>query len=171
MKKSVTYKFTLCAILSALATIAFIIESLFPPLFLPGARMGVSNIFILLCLVVLGYKYAFITLSVKVLLGSLLSGNFFAVVYALPAGLVSLALETLLFYLIKGISIVSISVAGAVINITVQNLVFCLVTKTTEYLTYLPYLSLIAILGGVVVGLSVNFITKIVPEKLFSGLE
>ena len=45
MRKPLLKKLTLCSIYSALAIISFVIENLFPPLFLPGARMGVSNVF------------------------------------------------------------------------------------------------------------------------------
>ena len=58
---------------------------------------------------------------------------------------------------------VSLSVSGAVLNTTIQNAVFCLIGKTAEYLCYLPYLSLIAILSGVVVGFTVYLIIKKLP--------
>ena len=38
------------AVLTAMGLIMFMVESLFPPLFLPGAKMGLSNIFSLLTL-------------------------------------------------------------------------------------------------------------------------
>lgn len=167
MKKIPTFKFVLCGVLSALSTIAFIIEGLFPPLILPGARMGVSNVFILLSAILLGGGYAFVTLSVKVLLGSLLSGNFFAVVYAMPAGIISLSIELVLVYIVKKVSVVATSVAGAVINTVIQNATFCLITDTVEYLSYLPYLSLVGVLGGVIVGVCVYLTLKILPKKYF----
>jgi uncharacterized membrane protein len=52
--KTSTFKITLTAILSALALITFLIESLFPPLFIPGARLGLANLFILIAIVILG---------------------------------------------------------------------------------------------------------------------
>lgn len=157
----------LCGVLSALSTIAFIIEGLFPPLIIPGARMGVSNIFILLSAILLGGRYGFITLAVKVLIGSLLSGNFFAVAYALPSGILALSVELILIYIAKKVSVVATSVAGAVINTIMQNVIFCLVTDTIEYLSYLPYLALIGVLGGIVVGFAVYFVLKILPHKYF----
>ena len=167
MTKTLSFKFALCGVLSALSTIAFVIEGLFPPLFLPGARMGVSNIFILLCAILLGGRYAFVTLAVKVLLGSLLSGNFFGIVYALPSGTIALSIELVLIYLAKNVSILATSIAGAVINIAVQNTAFCLITGTAEYLSYLPYLTLTGILGGIIIGLAVFILIKILPAKYF----
>ncbi len=167
MNKSLTLKLTACGIFSALSTVAFVIESLFPPLFLPGVRMGVSNVFILLCIILLGGKYGYFTLLVKVVLGSLLSGNISAIIYSLPAGIISLTVEFLLLKLTKNVSIVAISIAGAVLNTLIQNLTFCLVTKTIEYLSYSPYLALGGVLGGLIIGVAVYLIIKIIPKNFF----
>ena len=153
-----TKKITLTAILSSLATLTFMLESLFPPLFLPGARMGISNIFILLVAYLLGGRYAFFTLAVKTVVGSLFSGNMSSLLYSLPAGAIALCVELTLIYLIKKISTVCVSVAGAVLNTTIQNLTFCLVTGALEYLSYLPYLALISAVSGVIVGFATHLI-------------
>ena len=161
--KNKTYKIVLCAIFSTLATITFTIENLFPPLILPGARLGLSNVFILLSIILLGSLYGFITLTVKILLGSLFGGNVSALMYSLPAAIISFSVQTSLIYFIKKVSIVAVSVVGAVINITVQNCVFCLVTRMSEYLIYLPYLAIISIIGGIAVGFIVYLILRRIP--------
>ncbi len=161
------FKVTLCAILSALGTIAFTIEGLFPPLFLPGARLGVSNIFILLAAIILGGKYAFITLMVKSVLGSLFAGNLSMILYSLPAGAIALTVELIIIYIIRKTSVVAVSVGGAVINTTVQNVIFCLITGASEYLAYLPYLALISVVSGLFVGFAVYLILRYLPRKYF----
>lgn len=161
------FKITLCACLSALGTIAFTIESLFPPLFLPGARLGISNVFILLSAILLGGKYGYITLAVKTILGSLFSGNPSMILYSLPAGVVALTIELIIIYLIKKTSVLATSVAGAVINTTVQNLIFCLVTGAFEYLAYLPYLAIISLISGIFVGFAVYLVLRYLPTKYF----
>ena len=143
-----------------MATIAFVIEGMFPPLFLPGARMGVSNVFILLSAILLGGRYGFAVLIVKILLGSLLSGNVSSAIYSLPSGILALSIELILLYFTNKISVVAISVFGAVLNSTVQNAVFCIVTKTPEYLAYLPYLALIGAVAGLIIGLAVYLTVK-----------
>lgn len=165
MNRSTTYKVTLTAVLSTLATLAFMLESLFPPLFLPGARMGISNIFILVCAIIVGGRYAYASLIVKILIGSLFSGNISSMMYSLPSGLLSLSIEILIIYYVKNVSLLSVSVLGSVLNITVQNTVFCLVTGTIEYLSFLPYLASISVLSGLLVGLATHFIVKISPKK------
>lgn len=161
MKKT-TLKIALCGLFSALGTIAFVLEGLFPPLIIPGARLGISNVFILLATIILGGGYGLATLVIKVFLGSLFSGNLSAILYSLPAGLISLAIEYILLKFTTKLSVLSISVCGAVINVSLQNVVFCLVTKTSQYLIYLPYLAL----TGVISGLAVGFIVYLVVKKL-----
>jgi heptaprenyl diphosphate synthase len=153
-------KLTLCALLTAFAILSFTLENLFPPLVLPGARMGISNIFILLSAIYLGAPYGFATLIIKVTLGSLFAGNISAIMYSLPAGIISLSLELLLLTFIKKVSLVSVSIAGSVINVTIQNTVFCLVTGVTEYLGYLPYLALISVISGLIIGFTVYIVIK-----------
>ena len=160
MKNLSVRKITTCAVLSSLALISFMLENLLPPLILPGARLGLSNIFILLSAIVLGWGYGYATLLVKVTLGSIFAGNFSAILYSLPAGLLSLSLELVLILVIKRFSLVATSIAGATLNITVQNLVFCLIPGYQEYLSYLPYLSIIGIGSGLVVGLVTHLIIK-----------
>ena len=167
--KSNVKKLTLTGVLTALATLSFVLESLFPPLFLPGARLGISNLFILLCLILCGIKYGAFCLVVKVLLSSLFSGNLSSIMYSLPAGLISLILQVVLLYVVKS-SFIATSVSGAVVNTVVQNAVFCLITRTSEYLYYSPYLALIAIISGLIVGFAVYLTIKILPEKFLREL-
>ena len=165
MNKTTTYKITLTAVLSTLATLAFMLESLFPPIILPGARMGISNVFILVCAVIVGKRYAYVSLIVKILIGSLFSGNVSSVMYSLPSGLLSLTIEVLIIYYLKNVSLLSISVLGSVVNITIQNSMFCIITGTIEYLSFLPYLASISVFSGLIVGLATHFIVKFFPNK------
>lgn len=158
--KVATKKLALASLLSALALLTFMLENLFPPLFLPGARMGLSNVFILLCAILLGGKYGFIVLIVKVVLGSLFSGNVSSLMYSLPSGIIALAVQVLLLRFSNEVSITAISVTGSVVNAVTQNAVFCLVMKSTAYLAYSPYLALCGVLSGAIVGIVVFFVVK-----------
>lgn len=155
--------------MSALSLIAFTLENLLPPLILPGARLGLSNIFILLTALLVGGAYGYAALAVKTLIGSIIIGNFSAVLYSLPAGIIALTLELTAILYFRNVGIIAASVLGSVINITVQNAVFCLVTKTTEYFIYSPYLALIGAFTGAIVGLIVHIALKKIPYG-FLGL-
>lgn len=163
--KTSTRKIAACGILSALACITFMIENLFPPLFIPGARLGISNLFVLTALILLGIKYSFAVLLVKITVGSFFTG-YSSVMYSLPAGVISLAIEIFLIYVIKT-SFPCASAVGSVINVTVQNTVFCLIAQAKEYLVYLPYLASIATATGLAIGLLLYITINKLPDKLF----
>ncbi len=163
MKNNRIYKLTLCALYCAGALITFTIESLFPPIVLPGARLGLSNVFILLCACTLGGSYAFATLVIKTVIGSLFGGNVSMIMYSLPAGAISLTIQLVLLSYTKKTSLVCISVTGAVINTACQNAMFCLVAGLSKYFAFLPYLTLIAVPAGVLVGFTVTLIVKRLP--------
>ena len=168
MNKSLSVKkITATAILTALAIIAFTLESLFPPIIIPGAKLGLSNIFILLTFFTAGTLYSFLGLTAKVVLGSLFAGNLSTFIYSFPSGVIALGIEILLFEKTKNISIVTVSTLGSLVNVFVQNIVFCLVTSTFEYIAFFPYLKLISTFSGITVGLTVYFLIKKIPNNMF----
>ncbi len=155
-------------ILVSAALLTFMLENLLPPLLLPGAKLGLSNIFTLLALILLSPLEALTLLTVRTVLGCLLIGNPFAIIYSLTAGLISLAIGMVLIKFLPRISIVSISVACAVVHNIVQNVVFCLINNTMLLLSYMPYLALLGVLSGTVTGLSVYFIIHKIPLSFFN---
>ena len=158
------------SVLTAMGLITFMIESLFPPLFLPGAKMGISNVFSLLTLMVLGPTEAFILVIVRTTLGSMFTGNMSTLMYSMTAGVVSVAVSTVLVeFLYPRVSIVAISVVAAVLHNMTQNLVFCLISNTPEMFAYMPWLALIGVVAGIIVGFAVWFILRAVPTKVFIG--
>lgn len=158
------------AVLTAMGLIMFMVESLFPPLFLPGAKMGLSNIFSLLALFVLGPTEAVVLVVVRTTLGSMFTSNVSTLMYSLTAGLVSVAVSTMLVeFVYPRVSIVAISVVAAVMHNVAQNVVFCLVSDTPQMFAYMPWLALIGIVAGLIVGFAVWFILRAVPAKVFLG--
>lgn len=159
------------SVLTAMGLIMFMVESLFPPLFLPGAKMGLSNIFSLLTLFVLGPTEAFILVVVRTTLGSVFTGNISTLMYSMTAGLVSVAVSAVLVeFAYPRTSIVAISVVAAVMHNVAQNVVFCLVSNTPEMFAYMPWLALIGVVAGIIVGFAVWFILRAVPAKVFLGV-
>lgn len=159
------------AVLTAMGLIMFMVESLFPPLFLPGAKMGLSNIFSMLTLFLLGPTEAFVLVVVRTVLGSMFTGNMSTLLYSLTAGIVSVAVSSVLVqFVYPKISIVAISVVSAIMHNVTQNVVFCLVSNTPEMFSYMPWLALLGILAGVIVGFAAWFILRMVPTRTFVTL-
>ncbi|MGN0797409.1 MAG: Gx transporter family protein [Christensenellales bacterium] len=162
------YRIALVALLTAASLIVFVVENAFPPLILPGAKLGLANLFTLLALVILTPIDALIIFLIRAVLGNIIVGNPSALLYSIPAGLIALAMSAILVRLcMDKLSIVSISVASAVIHNVVQNLVFCLTSGSTAVLTYTPYLALLGVLSGVIVGLTAYFILRYLPTSVY----
>lgn len=161
-------KIALLGILAGLGLIAFMLESLIPVPFLPGAKLGFANIFSLLALLLYGLPEALIVVTVRTVLGSLFAGNVSMLLYSLTAGLVSTCVSCLLLCALPRVSFLCVSVAGAIVHNLVQLFVYCALTGTALLFVYSPYLCLMGAGAGVVVGLAVTFVLKALPARLFA---
>lgn len=163
-------KIAVLAMMTGFGLIMFMVESLFPPMFFPGAKMGLSNIFSLLTLVLYGLPEALIVVIARTVLGSLFAGNASLLLYSLTAGVASVIVSRLLMIAFPKVSLLAVSVVSAVVHNTVQLLVYCALTQTTLIFSYLPYLALLGVLAGVIVGLAVIFTVKGVPLGVFAKI-
>ena len=159
-----TKRLTLLAFLTALSAVVSLIESMLPSVPLaPGAKLGLGNVAPLFALILLGTGDAFAVMLLKCLLGAAITGNVSALMYSIPAGLVSLAVEVALYKLLIGkLSLAGISMVGAVVFNAVQLGVACLVTGT-NLLTLLPPLTLAGVLAGGFTGLLTLYVIKRLP--------
>ncbi len=155
---------TKTALLCALSLIAFTIENLFPPFFVPGARLGIGNVFVVICLIYCGYIDAILLIVAKSILSAVFAGNFLAVAYSLTAGAVSLTLTYLLLkYFGKKVSLVAVGSLSATVNNLVQLLVFSMVTQSFGVFAYAPYLSI----AGVIAGAFTGGVSLLITERDF----
>lgn len=100
MKKHLALKnVALVAVLTAAALISFIIESLFPSIIVPGAKLGVSNVFTLLTLILCGGMEATILVIIKSVLGCLIVGNLGAFIYSLMLFIIYYTLYLIFCYI------------------------------------------------------------------------
>ena len=158
-------KLVISGILAAFALVAFMLENLFPPLFIVGGRIGIANFFVLIAGIIAGFWYGLAVLIIKAVLGSIMVGNASAMLYSLPAGAVAYTAQMLIIFYLPKVSVIAASIVGGVINASVQNAVFCIITATPEYIVYMPYLALVGALGGLIVGTAVYITLKLVPIK------
>ena len=147
-----------------LITIALIlsyIETLLPVIPIPGAKMGLSNIITLLALMTYGFPTALVILVIRSFISSILFSSLFSFVYSMAGGLLSL---TVMFILIKSfkerLSLMSVSIVGAITHNLGQLTVAMFILETEKVLAFLPWLIIIAIPAGIIVGLSVKYCLK-----------
>lgn len=164
-------KIAVLGVLTALSLIAFLIENLFPPLFIPGAKLGLANAFSFIALIIYSPIEAFIIVGVRTVLSAIFAGNISAVLYSFTGGIVAMGVCSLLIYLVcPKISVVSASVAAAVAHNLTQNAVFVLISGTSLAFSYAPYLALIGIASGTFIGAVVTLIIKKIPDNAFTSL-
>ena len=161
-------KIAILAVFTALSLIMFIIENQFPPMFIPGARLGLANIFSFAALIMLSPVEAFIIVCVRTALGAVFAGNVSALMYSFTGGVVAMAVSSLLVYtLYPKISVPAVSICAAAAHNATQNVVFVLLAGTANMFAYLPYLLLLGIVSGAIVGGVIMLIFKKVPLSVF----
>lgn len=161
-------KIATLAVFTTLSLITFIIENQFPPMFIPGARMGLANIFSFAALIMYSPIEAFLIVAIRCGLGAVYAGNVSALLYSFTGGVVSMAVSSVLMYTIyPRISVTAVSVTAAVCHNVTQNVVFVLMSGTVNMFVNLPYLVLLGIASGAIVGGVVMLVFKKVPKSVF----
>ena len=170
-KNGTAKKIAVLSLLTGLSLITFIIENLLPPLFIPGAKLGLANIFSLAALLLYSPVEAFLVLTARTVLGAVFAGNLSALLYSFTGGAVAMAVSAVLIYTVyPKISVMAVSVAAAVLHNITQNCVFVLLTGSALLFGYMPYLALIGILSGGVVGGIIIAVFKGIPSKTFEKI-
>lgn len=174
--KSLRLSFTakrvaLCAIFLALALIVSLLESLLPPIIpaLPYAKIGLGNIVLLACFLMLGTLDGYIVLVFRCLLTAVFAGNIASLAWSLPSALVAYTLMVLL-YKLRCFSVCGVSVAGGIMHNLTQIIVAVLIVGKSVAL-YLPYMALAGALAGFVTGLVCYFVTKSLRGRVSVGRE
>ena len=145
------------------------IESAFPPLFgIPGAKLGLSNLFSMLALVVYGPLDALCILLARTLLGALIAGNASSLLFSLSGGGAALLVSILLLYFaVPRVSYLAVNIAAAVMHNIVQVAVFVWETSTLANFSLLPYFALVGVLSGAAVAAVGLLLFKRIPERIF----
>ena len=164
MRKN-TSRMAFLGLATSVALILAYVEVLLPPLFsaVPGIKMGLPN----LILVFLLYRFGVVATAgvslARILLVFLLFGNGMAVLYSLAGGLLSLAVMALLRRL-DFLSVVGVSVAGAVFHNVGQILLAMLILNTAELGYYLIVLTVTGTIAGVLIGLGGGILIRRLPD-------
>jgi heptaprenyl diphosphate synthase len=144
------------SIISVFATLALIfsyIERLIPlDIGVPGVKLGLANIIVIIALYTIGTKYAFGINLFRIFVGGLLFSGVFAIAYGLAGGLLSFVV----MYLLKKtnrFSIVGVSMAGGVFHNIGQILMAALVIANVKIMLYMPVLIISGLITGILIGI------------------
>lgn len=151
-------------LLTALALVLSYLESLIPPLWVPGVKLGLPNLAVVFALYRLGWKDACAISLVRVALVTLLFGNGAALAYSVAGAALSLSLMGLLKRTGK-FSTVGVSVAGGVAHNAGQILVAMALLETARLAWYLPVLWVSGTIAGVLIGIVSGVLVERVPDQ------
>lgn len=156
-------------LLTALALILSYVENLisFQP-GIPGIKIGLANLAVLICLYLFGWREAMILTVVKAVVSGLLFGNLFMIAYSLAGALVSAL--TMIFLKKSGLFHVPvISAAGGVMHNIGQLLVALFVVETYSVVYYMPVLILSGLAAGIVIGMAAALVLPYIQNILKKG--
>ncbi|MBC8590829.1 Gx transporter family protein [Wansuia hejianensis] len=139
-----------------------VIESSIPlPVTIPGAKLGLSNMVVLVTLVLFGFKEGLIVSGLKSIVLMLITGSLSSFIYSFSGALLSCIVMALSYkFLSKIFSLIGISILGALAHNFAQVSVASLMIKNLRIFTYLPFLMLTSLFTGYFVGLSSIYIIK-----------
>lgn len=143
-------------IFAALAILMSYVERMIPvPGTVPGIKLGLANVIVLLALYFMDTKSAFFISLVRILIAGLLFSGFAGVLYSMSGALLSFG-AMVLTKKIKGFSIVGVSVIGGIFHNIGQIIVASYVVNTFKLFYYLPVL----LIAGVITGVATGFVAK-----------
>lgn len=148
----------------AVALICSYIETLIPvPIGIPGIKLGLTNIVVILLLYLVGARDAFLVSVLRIVLVGFLFGNLFSMLYSLSGGILSF-LVMLLLKKADRFSCVSVSAAGGISHNIGQIFVAALVVSNFNILFYIPVLLFAGLVTGVLIGiLAQELIVRLYP--------
>lgn len=152
MKENRTKTVARYGLLVALAMIMSYLEAQLPVFFaIPGMKLGLTNVVVLVALYGMGYGSAAVVNLVRIVLVSMLFGNGMSLAYSLAGGILSGAVMMLLKRT-NAFSMVAVSIAGGIAHNIGQILVAMLVLQTAALGWYLLVLWVSGLVSGAIIG-------------------
>lgn len=146
------------ALLVSMALAVSLVERLIPlPFTMPGAKLGLSNMVILVTLLIYGFGRGMLVAVLKSVLLMLIIGSGPSFIYSFLGAVFSTVMMWISYkYLsekMKVFSIIGVSIIGAVSHNFAQVTTAAYISKSLMLYTYFPFLTIVAIVTGYFVGL------------------
>lgn len=158
-----TRKYLFISLLVAQGVVLGLLENMIPyPLaFAPGAKLGLANLITVISLFTMCKRESFLLICLRLLLTTLLGGTISTFLYSASGAFLSY-LGMLLVKKLgpQRVSIIGISAAGGFLHNVGQLVVAAWIAQSWSVMLYLPILSFIGILSGIVIGMAANYLLK-----------
>ena len=148
-------------LLVALAFILSYIESLIPFPLMPGMKLGLANLVVIIALYGMGWKEALVLSLIRIILVGFTFGNLSTMLYSLAGGLLSW-LMMVLAKKSKWFSMVGVSIIGGISHNIGQIIVAILTVSNVYLVTYLPLL----LITGAITGTLIGFLGALILKRI-----
>ncbi len=155
-------KMIFLSILVSIGLALSVLESAIPlPIAMPGARLGLSNMVVLVTIIIFGFKEGITVSMLKSIVLVLVTGSISSFIYSFSGAILSCMVMYIAYRFFSNIfSLMGVSILGALSHVTAQITVASLMMNNAKIYTYLPFLMLTSIFTGYFVGLSSTYIVK-----------
>lgn len=161
-----TKKIAYLGLLIALAFVFSYVEFLIPvSLGVPGAKLGLANLVIVVALYTLNERDAFVLSMIRIVLVGFTFGNMASMLYSFAGGIVSY-LAMVIAKKTRLLSTTGVSVLGGVFHNVGQIIVAIIVVDTASLIYYLPVLVLAGSVSGVVIGVLGAMVTRRIQKAV-----
>lgn len=150
-------KISLLALFTAFAVILGYVESFIPSIGIPGVKLGLANLAVLLSLYYLGVFEGITVSIVRILIIGMFFGNLFSILFSVAGALISYLIMVAIKK-INNISIITVGIFGGVFHNIGQIIVAIYVVETYQVIYYLPVL----IISGIITGAIIGIISKMI---------
>lgn len=154
------------ALMSALAMIFSYVEAILPfNIGIPGVKLGVANIIIVIALYIFNWKIALTVNTIRIVLSGLLFSGVFGIIYSFAGGITSLLIMVLLKKSHK-FSIIGVCTAAGVAHNFGQILTAAFLVKNISIFVYFPVLIFSGIIMGIITGTVAYLLLQKLPRSI-----
>ena len=143
-------KISVISLFSAFAILAAYVETFIPSIGVPGAKLGLANIAVVLALYLLDAESAIIINVVRIVIVGLLFGNLFSITFALAGAFVSITVM-IIMKKVFGFSIITVSIFGGFFHNVGQVIVAMILVDNYSVIYYMPVLLIVGIVTGLII--------------------
>ena len=162
-------RLAIIAMLLAMAIVVNILES-FIPVFIPGVKLGLANVIILIMLYEFKPSEALIVDILRILVVGLLRATLLTPTFlmSLSGGVISFIIM-FIFSRLKFFSPIGVSVLGAVSHAFGQILIAMILLSSQAVVYYLPFIALLSVLTGVFIGILTRvYLKRSITQKFLN---
>lgn len=159
-------KTVLLSIFASVAVVLGIVETLLPfTVSVPGAKLGLGNIMVLMCLVYFKASDALTLIALKTILTSFILGAFSTFLFSFLGAMASFLVMLALLRLGRDqFSLIGISVLGGVAHNIGQLAAAAIVLGSTKIVFYFPFLVITGLITGIFVGYAARYLVQAIDK-------